>query len=110
MNESFVRTAMLLGVEAEALFSGKLVVICGLGGVGGHCAEALARCGIGKLHLIDHDLVQPSNLNRQLAAAKSTVNMPKVEAMKRRIEDISDCEVSVSPTFITEDNVSECCL
>ncbi len=107
MNESFIRTAMLLGIEAEALFSEKSVVICGLGGVGGHCAEALARCGIGQLHLIDHDVVQPSNLNRQIVAAKSTINMPKVEVMKRRIEDISDCEVSIYRTFISKDNVSE---
>ena len=107
MNESFVRTAMLLGLEAEALFSEKSVVICGLGGVGGHCAEALARCGIGRLHLIDHDVVQPSNLNRQLVAAKSTINMPKVEVMKSRIEDVSDCKVSISRTFISEGNVSQ---
>ena len=78
------RTALLLGQEAVQRLQDKTVVQAGLGGVGGSCAEALCRSGLGAMHLIDGDYVEPSNLNRQLFAAKSTLGLPKTEAARRR--------------------------
>ena len=71
------RTALLLGQEAVQRLQDKTVVQAGLGGVGGSCAEALCRSGLGAMHLIHGDYVEPSNLNRQLFAAKSTLGLPK---------------------------------
>lgn len=70
------------------------VAVFGVGGVGGHVAEALARTGIGKIDLIDKDVVSESNINRQIIALCSTIGRPKVEVMKERILDINpECEV-----------------
>ena len=99
------RTALLLGQEAVQRLQDKTVVQVGLGGVGGSCAEALCRSGLGAMHLIDGDYVEPSNLNRQLFAAKSTLGLPKTEAARRRLEDVSDCRISVHFGRITPENV-----
>ena len=63
------------------------VVVAGIGGVGSWCAEALARAGVGALTLIDQDTVSVSNMNRQLCALSSTVDMPKAEVMAARLRD-----------------------
>ena len=68
MKESFFRTAMLLGEDAEAKLGEAKVMVFGVGGVGGHAADALARCGIGSIAIVDAASVKPSNLNRQLCA------------------------------------------
>lgn len=88
MNE-FVRAEQMLGKENMKRLSEASVAIFGIGGVGGAVAEALARMGIGRLTLVDHDLVEESNLNRQIIALHSTVGSPKVEVMKERIADIN---------------------
>ena len=96
MNETFLRTEMLLGADAMARLSGAHVAVFGLGGVGSWCAEALARSGVGALTLIDHDEVGLTNLNRQVEATLSTLGMPKAEAMARRVADINPaCQVTV---------------
>jgi tRNA A37 threonylcarbamoyladenosine dehydratase len=64
------------------------VLVAGLGGVGGYAAEALGRAGVGQLTLLDHDVVSPSNLNRQLLALHSTLGRPKVEVIAERLRDI----------------------
>ena len=64
MNERSIRTAMLLGENAIETLAGKHVAVFGVGGVGGFCAEALARAGVGALTLVDDDTVSVSNLNR----------------------------------------------
>lgn len=64
------------------------VAIFGIGGVGGYVAEALARCGIGELTLVDRDVVSMSNLNRQIIALESTVGRMKTRVMKERMEEI----------------------
>lgn len=107
MTEYQTRTAMLMGEEGLATLARSRVAVIGLGGVGGHCAEALARCGVGRLLLIDKDIVEPSNLNRQLVAAKSTLGMPKAEALARRIADVSDCAAEPVCAFVTEKDVDE---
>ncbi len=88
MQEEFSRAAMLIGEEGIALLRQKTVAVFGVGGVGSYAAEALARGGVGRLILIDNDVVSVSNINRQLIALHSTVGMPKTAVMATRIRDI----------------------
>ena len=106
MKESFFRTAMLLGEDADALLASSHAAVFGVGGVGGHCCEALARCGLGRLTVIDAALVKESNLNRQTVAEKETVGMPKVEAMKLRIQKLADTHVMPVKEFVTRENAA----
>lgn len=89
MEEMYVRTAALLGEEAVEKLKRSRVAVFGVGGVGGHAAEALARCGVGHLTLVDGDVFVPSNLNRQLFAASSVLGMPKVDAAAARLRDVA---------------------
>lgn len=82
------RTEILIGAAGLARLRTAHVLVAGLGGVGGHAAEALGRAGVGRLTLLDHDSVAPSNLNRQLVALRSTLGRPKVEVMAERLRDI----------------------
>ena len=90
------RTALLIGEEGVRLLSEKKVILFGVGGVGGYVAEALARAGIGRIDLVDHDTVSLTNLNRQIVALHSTIGKPKVEVMAERIRDI-DPGIDVRP-------------
>ena len=100
MKEEFVRTAMLLGEEAIEKLQKARVAVFGVGGVGGYAVEALARCGVGALDLIDSDTVSRSNINRQILATHSTVGMLKVDAAKDRVLDINpECVVTTWPIF-----------
>lgn len=65
------------------------VAVFGIGGVGGYVAESLARCAVGELTLIDKDVIDITNINRQIIALNSTIGEPKVEIMKNRILDIN---------------------
>lgn len=92
MNEQFIRTQMLLGAPAMERLKNSHVAVLGLGGVGGWCAEALCRSGVGELTLADQDTVSVSNLNRQCAALRSTVGMEKARATALHLSDINpDC-------------------
>ena len=92
--EQYSRTEALLGTEALNRLRRARVIVFGVGGVGGHVVEALARSGAGVLDLVDKDVVSISNLNRQISALQSTVGRSKVEVMKERIADIDpDCVV-----------------
>lgn len=83
------------------------VMVIGVGGVGSSCAEALARGGVGHLVLVDRDVVEPSNINRQALAFVSTVGQPKVDVMARMIADINpSCEVDRRFAFIGKENVA----
>lgn len=108
MNERTIRTAMLLGPGALEILSVKHVAVFGIGGVGGFCAEALARAGVGSLTLVDDDTVSESNLNRQLVALRSTIGLPKTEVMATRIQDINpDCRVTILTKRYTEPDKEE---
>lgn len=85
----YSRTEILLGTEGIKKLADATVAVFGIGGVGGHVAEALARSGVGNLELIDHDTVSLSNLNRQIVALHSTVGKYKVDVMRDRILDIN---------------------
>jgi len=105
MKEQFCRTAQLLGNEnVEKLFD-KHVIVFGVGGVGGYVVEAFARSGIGKISIVDNDVVNESNINRQIIALHSTVGMQKVEVLKNRILDINpECQVFVYNQFFLPEN------
>lgn len=107
MNQ-FERTRILIKDEGIEKLASRHVFLAGLGGVGSYCAEALARGGIGKLTLLDHDVVAMSNINRQLPALISTVGQSKAELMLARIMDINpECEVVIRREFLTVENVNE---
>lgn len=108
MGNEFSRTEMLIGKEALDKLACCKVAVFGIGGVGGYAVEALARCGIGELILIDNDLISPSNINRQIHAAYSTVGQPKVEVMKKRILDINPiAQVETHQCFYTGEYEAE---
>ena len=108
MNEQFSRTQILLGEAAVEKLKNARVAVFGVGGVGGYTVEALARCGVGNLDLIDSDTVSRSNINRQILATQSTVGMPKVEAGKKRVLDINpDCRVVTWEVFYTPETADQ---
>lgn len=86
--EEFSRTAVIMGEEAVRRLMDSRVVLFGLGGVGGQCAEALVRAGVGHLLLIDGDSVSRSNLNRQLIATQAAIGRRKVDVCRERLLDI----------------------
>lgn len=103
MKQATIRTAMLLGEPALNRLTRAHIAVFGVGGVGGFCAEALARAGVGALTLVDDDTVSESNLNRQIVALHSTLGQPKTEVMARRIADINpDCRVTLLTRRYTE--------
>ena len=96
----FTRTEMVLGERGMERLRRARVAIFGLGGVGGHAMEALARCGVGALDLIDNDRISLSNLNRQLLATLDTVGQNKVDAAAERVRSINpDCIVRTYRVF-----------
>lgn len=98
------RTKMLYG-EAINTLKTKRIAVFGLGGVGGHTVEALARSGIGAIDLFDNDIIRPSNLNRQIVATRQTIGMLKVEAMANRIAEINpEITVNAHPLFYKPEN------
>ena len=100
MREQDTRTALLLGECGVEKLHESRVAVFGLGGVGGFCAEALARAGVGHLTLVDKDVVEESNINRQIVALMSTVGQHKTEIMRRRIADIDPaCNVAACTLF-----------
>lgn len=108
MSEFLSRSALIIGDKGMEKLKNARVAVFGIGGVGGHAAEALARSGIGKIDLFDADVVSVSNLNRQIVALHSTVGQSKVGVMKDRILDINpDCEVSVHEVFYSAENSGE---
>lgn len=102
------RTRLLLGDANMRLLRNAHVAVFGVGGVGGYVCEALARCGVGSLDLIDSDTVSVSNLNRQILALHSTVGRDKTEVMCERIADIdSSVQVRTYKIFFTPENASD---
>lgn len=107
-NPLFERTHILIGDEGIERLQNSHVFVAGMGGVGSYTAEALARMGVGKMTLIDHDVVSGSNMNRQLVALKSTVGVLKADVMAARINDINpDCELTLITEFLTPDSIPE---
>jgi len=98
----------MLGEEKTQQLINKNVLIIGLGGVGGICAEMIARAGIGKMTIADGDVVDLSNCNRQVAALHSTAQQSKAAVMAERIRDINPAiELTVLNEFIQEQRTVE---
>lgn len=89
------RTSGLIGDEALERLKNARVLVFGIGGVGGFTVEALARCAVGKIDLVDHDTISISNINRQIIATHETVGQLKVDVMKKRV-------LSINPTAHVE--------
>jgi len=105
MRNQFIRTALLLGHEGIQILSESRVAVFGIGGVGGHAVEALARSGIGALDLYDDDTVNLSNINRQIIATHQTIGLYKVDVMKERILSINpNCQVEAHRMFLLPEN------
>jgi len=102
------RTELLFGPEKLQKLKNANVLVVGLGGVGAYAAEQLCRSGIGKMTIVDGDVVEQSNRNRQLPALVSTTGMPKAEILANRFRDINpDIELTVVDDFIRDDKTIE---
>ncbi|MBN2063602.1 MAG: tRNA threonylcarbamoyladenosine dehydratase [Sedimentisphaerales bacterium] len=105
MNERLKRIELLLGAEKVARLSNSYVTIVGVGAVGGFALESLARSGVGRFSLVDFDVIEQSNINRQLFALGSTVGRPKVEVACERVLDINpSCRVEPRKVFAHTDS------
>ena len=89
MDEIFARNVLYWGEDAQNKIASSHIAVFGLGGVGGFCAEAIARSGVGELTLVDFDKVSKSNINRQIVALNSSVGMFKTELFEKRLKDIN---------------------
>ncbi|UWP60277.1 tRNA threonylcarbamoyladenosine dehydratase [Ruminococcus gauvreauii] len=104
MQQELSRTEVLIGSEGVRQLGRMRVAVFGLGGVGSYAVEALARCGIGSLTLVDHDVISATNINRQLFALHSTIGKLKTEVAKDRVRDIDpDMLVHTYQTFYNEE-------
>lgn len=105
-NPLFERSHILIGDQGVERLEQAHILIAGMGGVGSFTAEALARMGIGKLTLIDHDVIAASNINRQLIALNSSIGLAKADVMAQRIHDINPvCQVTIMKQFLTPESV-----
>ena len=104
----FDRTKLLLGEENLDKLKSKRVAVFGVGGVGGYAVEALTRSGVGTLDLIDKDVVDETNINRQIIALQSTIGQPKVEVAKARCLDINpDMTVNTHQVFYLPETANQ---
>ncbi|MEL4357554.1 MULTISPECIES: TatD family hydrolase [unclassified Luteococcus] len=107
-SERFARLRLVLGDEGLVALQGSTVMVLGLGGVGSACAEALARGGVGGLVLLDRDVVEESNINRQALAFLSTVGRVKAEVMGEMVADINpDCRTITQQVFLSPENLAD---
>jgi tRNA A37 threonylcarbamoyladenosine dehydratase len=108
MENQFTRTEALIGKNALNKLKTSRVAVFGIGGVGGYVAEALARVGVENIDLVDNDIVNITNINRQIIALHSTVGKDKVEVAKERILDINPgVNVKTYKIFFTPENSSD---
>lgn len=108
MLHEFSRTERLIGSHGLSRLASSTVAVFGVGGVGSHCIEALARSGVGHLILVDNDTVSLTNLNRQSIAFHSTIGQYKTQVMKSRIQDICpSIQVTALEEFVLPDNLEQ---
>lgn len=102
LKEIFSRNELYWGKDFQVLLKSKHVAVFGLGGVGGYCAEALARSGVGELTLVDFDDVSISNINRQIIALHSTIGQKKINLFEKRLKDINpEIKLNIIDDFYT---------
>ena len=106
MSHAQERTEILFGQEGLEYLAGLHLVVVGLGGVGGAVCEAVARAGIGRMTIVDHELVALSNMNRQLVCTHANIDRSKAEAMADRLRDINpNLQLQVVEAFLGPDNI-----
>jgi len=106
MNNWQERTELLLGTDKMERIRNAHVLVVGLGGVGAYAAEMVCRAGVGHMTIVDADIVQPSNINRQLAALHSTMGMEKAGILQNRYKDINpELELTVLCTYLKDENI-----
>ncbi len=99
------RSRILIGDDGIRILKNSTVAVVGLGGVGGAAAEALCRCGVGRLILVDHDVIDLTNLNRQIIATTANIGQKKCSAWEKRVKEINPmCEVICLDTFYNEES------
>ena len=104
--EAFTRQIALIGEDKQNILRNSKVLIFGIGGVGGHAIDALARSGIGNIDIVDKDVVSLSNLNRQIIANLNTIGRNKTEVMKERILSVNPtCKVNVFNEFVVKNTI-----
>ena len=104
MKEQFARTELIIGEDGTEKLRNSSVLLFGVCGVGSYVAEALARAGVGTLTLVDNDIVDVTNINRQIQALHSSIGRPKAQVMAERIRDINpDCNVTAVECFFMPD-------
>lgn len=108
MNDQFQRTRMLIGQENLDRLAAAKVLVFGVGGVGGYVCEALCRAGVGQIDIVDKDVVDVTNINRQIIATHLTVGMPKVEVCRDRMLSINpDVKVEAKRCFYLPEKARE---
>ena len=108
MNDQFQRTRMLIGQENLDKLAAAKVLVFGVGGVGGYVCEALCRGGVGLIDIVDKDVVDVTNINRQIIATHGTVGRPKVEACRERMLSINpDVKVDARQCFYLPERAGE---
>jgi len=107
-NDIFLRTEMLIGTENLEKLKKSHIAIFGIGGVGGYSFEALVRCGIGEIDIFDNDVVDITNINRQVIAMIDTVGQDKVEVAKKRALSINpNVIINTYKTFVLDTNIND---
>lgn len=106
MHTLYTRTRLLTGDDGLNRLRNAHIAIIGIGGVGGHALEAIARAGIGRIFILDGAPIDPSNLNRQIIALTTTIGLPKVQAAQARIHDINpECRLTAQHITLTPENI-----
>lgn len=106
MDEWLSRTELLMGNTAMQQLHNAHVMVVGVGGVGAYAAEMICRAGVGRMTIVDADIVQPTNINRQLPALHSVLGRPKAEVLAERFRDINpELELTVLPVYLKDEAI-----
>ena len=107
MDRRYLRNIPAISETEQAVLAGKTVAVIGCGGLGGHLIELLCRVGVGSIRVVDGDVFEESNLNRQLLSTMATIGTSKAQAAANRVRAISpDTAVTVCPVFLDEQNAA----
>ena len=107
-NNIYSRTESLIGKDSLEILKNSKVIVFGIGGVGSFAVESLCRCGIGEISLVDFDIIDITNVNRQIHAMLNNIGKYKVDEMKKRIELINpDIKVNIFKEKLDKDNIEK---